>query len=138
MVARSGDGDSDYGPMDFAENSDVLADLDAHLDAVAVRHRLGAAWLAIDEPWKVSAALTVLAVLYDEAGPGNGCPQPVGGASEVEAAHWVGLWYAGKRDLFPSDSQPAGNTMTKRRSRATLMVKHVLRTSATSDNGGDR
>lgn len=134
MVLHRNDGDVQ---IDLAEPTEVLAEMDAHLDAAAVRQNLGAAWCT-DEPWKLSAALTVLTVLYDEAGPGSGCPQPVGGASEVEAAHWVGLWYAGKRDLFPAPGEPAGNTLTKRRSRATQMVKEVLRGSATTIEGGDQ
>ena len=89
------------------------------------------------EPWAVSAALTVLTVMYDDGVPGPGCPQPVAGASEAEAAHWVGLWYAGKRDVFPSASEPAGNTLTKRRSRATTVVKELLRSCAVDLAGGE-
>ena len=122
--------------LDLADTVDAFAAADAEFDAVAVRQRLGAAWLT-EEPWKVSAALTVITVLFDESAPGAGCPTPTGGASPIEAAHWVGLWYAGKRDVFPTLAEPAGNTLTKRRSRATATVRDLLRASAMEHLGGE-
>lgn len=121
---------------DIADSEDALAHANAEFDASSVRQRLGAAWFT-EDPWAVSAALSVLTVLYDEGSPGAGCPQPVGGASDIESAHWVGLWYAGRRDVFPTASEPAGNTLTKRRSRATAAVKELLRARALDDMGGE-
>jgi hypothetical protein len=117
-------------------DTNPIEDLHVDLDAIAIRHTLGAAWHT-EEPWKVSAALTVLTVLFDEAGPGDRCPRPVGGASPVEAAHWVGLWYAGRRELFPGPGRPAGNTLTKQRSRASQQVRELLKASASAIGGGE-
>jgi len=122
----------------LADPTDQIAAADAQLDAVTVRRQLSDAWYT-KPPWSVSAALTVLTVLYDEARPSDDCPKPVSGASVVEAAHWVGLWYSGKRDVFPAADQladhPADNTITKRRSRATSEVRNLLRTNAASTTG---
>ena len=118
----------------LADPTDQFNDADVQLDAVAVRRQLSDEWHT-KPSWSVSAALTVLTVLYDEANPSDDCPQPASGASDVESAHWVGLWYSGKRDLFPHPDQPADNTITKRRSRATTEVRNLLRTNAPSTTG---
>ena len=134
LVVQTSEGELE---VELPDHHDSFAEHDAVALAVDVRQRLGASW--ITEPaWTVSAALTVMTVLYDGAGPGRGCPTPKGGASEVEAAHWVGLWYAGRRDLFPTAQEVAGNTITKRRSRATLTVRELLSRCApeTGDHDG--
>jgi len=135
LVAHTSDGELERDLPDRPD--EALAEHDANALAVDVRQQLGATW-ASEPAWTISAALTVVAVLYDGAGPGHGCPQPKGGASEVEAAHWVGLWYAGRRDLFPAPYEPAGNTITKRRSRATQTVRDLLSGCApeTGDHNG--
>ena len=122
--------------LQLPELADALAEAEADFNAIEVRQRLGSMW-GVHEPWRISAALTVLSVLFDGAAPGARCPQPAGGAAQDEAAHWVGLWYAGKRDVFPLPGEPAGNTMTKRRSRATLLVRELLRSAAVGMGGGN-
>jgi hypothetical protein len=137
-------------PLDeLVDPADQFDDLDTALDAQRVRDRLTDAWFT-KPPWSVSAALTVLAVLCDEADPSDDCPQPLNGASDIEAAHWVGLWYAGRRDVFPDSHQPADQptdqrtgqpfdqTITKRRSRATTEVRNLLRAGAPSTTGPAR
>jgi hypothetical protein len=123
--------------FDVRDPADAIASSSVEIDASDVRRRLGTSWGRLDG-WQVSAALTVLSVLYDEADPGVGCPQPVGGASEHEAAHWVGLWYSGRRDLFPGPDIASSNTLTKRRSRASSAVKQLLRSAAQSEEGEGR
>lgn len=135
-------GDDGEIETDRADGVDRFADVEADLRADEARRRLAGLWPS-EQPWALSAALTVMSVLYDGAVPGTGCPTPVGGASEIEAAHWSGLWYAGRHDLFPGPNEPGGNTLTKRRSRAATVVKDVLRSSASdattanADQDGD-
>ncbi len=85
-------------------------------------HELRRALLCLNErPEDVSAALTVIARVADEAQLAEQCPQPLAGATPTEAAVWAGLWYAGRQECFGE-----GNAITKRRSRAMARVKTLF------------
>jgi hypothetical protein len=73
-------------------------------------------------PLDVCAALTAISVLAEEAILAEDCPQPLAGATTEEAACWAGLWYSNRSECFG-----AGNTVTKRRSRAAGRIKAALR-----------
>jgi hypothetical protein len=74
----------------------------------------------------IAAALTVVAVLADEAALHSACPQPLAGADQQDAACWAGLWYAHRNECFGP-----GNAVTQRRSRAAKRIKHLLITATT-------
>lgn len=106
--------------VDEAELDDVeateLAPFDGDLRS------LRTAILLLDErPEDVSAALTFIARVADEAHLAQECPQPEAGATATEAAVWAGLWYAGRYECFGD-----GNTITKRRSRAMARVRGLF------------
>lgn len=69
----------------------------------------------------VSAALTVVSVIADNAPLSKDCPQPVAGATPMDAACWAGLWYAGRSECFGES-----NTVTQRRARAARRAKMLL------------
>ena len=78
--------------------------------------------LMMDErPEDISAAITFIARVADEAELAQQCPQPEAGATATEAAVWAGLWYAGRHECFGE-----GNTITKRRSRAMSRVRALF------------
>jgi hypothetical protein len=88
--------------------------------------------LDLDErPEDISAALTFITRVADEANLSSQCPQPDAGATPTEAAWWAGLWYAGRHECFGS-----GNTITKRRSRAMARVRALLERHLTSGEEG--
>lgn len=93
-----------------------FAGLDENLSGIrrAVLH-------ADAQPLDVCAALTAIAVLADAAAPAPSCPRPLAGATPLEAACWAGLWYANRQECFGD-----GNTVTKRRSRASKKIKSLL------------
>jgi hypothetical protein len=74
--------------------------------------------------WQVAGGLAVLAVGVDGAEPGARCPRPVGGAGELEAGNWAGLWYAGRHDCFDADADT--DVVRKRRSRAAAALRSAL------------
>jgi hypothetical protein len=69
----------------------------------------------------ISAALTFITRVADEAQLTKQCPQPEAGATTTEAAVWAGLWYAGRHECFGG-----GNTITKRRSRAMARIRALF------------
>lgn len=69
----------------------------------------------------ISAGLTFVTRVADEADLLDECPQPVAGATASDAALWAGLWYAKQSECFGD-----GNTITKRRSRAARRVRELL------------
>lgn len=66
-----------------------------------------------------AAALMALGVLADDLALDDVVAQPDRGATRSQAAGWAGLWFAGRRDLFPTDADAAGR---QRRSRAVRAV----------------
>ena len=130
--------------------------LDAGADACAgealaavrrtIHHLLG------DDPMAGAAALAYLVVTVDGGVPASDCPRPAGGATAVDEAEWVGLWYSGRRDCFEAPSlgrhgracglgggvardgqarRTAGAAgVRKRRSRATLRFRSALTAAA--------
>jgi hypothetical protein len=69
----------------------------------------------------ISAGLTFITRVADEAELLDECPQPAAGATASDAAMWAGLWYAKQSDCFGD-----GNTVTKRRSRAAKRVRALI------------
>lgn len=81
----------------------------------------------------VSGALTVVSVLAEEAELVKTCPQPVTGATSLDAACWAGLWYARQLDCFGQ-----GNTVDQRRARNTKRIKHLLVSLLGKDNPSEK
>jgi hypothetical protein len=110
------DRDLDDRDLDDRDLDDQVAPLDENLAA------LRRAVLTADAaPLDVCGTLTAIAVLADAAVPVPDCPRPQAGATRVEAACWAGLWYAKRTECFGE-----GNTVTKRRSRASKRIKALL------------
>ena len=89
-----------------------------------------------DHPWAAAGALAFLSVrdLDDPASRADDCPQPKGGATPREAASWVGVFYAGRRDCWPGDDDPP--KIRQRRSRYVKAQDAVL--AAAADEAGLR
>ncbi len=114
------------------EGPDHASTIAAELGVVALRKAL---LRAAEAPWVVSAALTVVAVTFDEAQPGSGCPTPDGGASAAEAQRWVGLWYAGRHRCFDHGRNPE-DAVRQHRSRDGRKVKDLLQRVAEMEGLG--
>jgi len=136
MTSTSRDDSDDAGMDQYADDQDggdVSCDaLDpAVLDSL--RHRLAAT--CGHRPRASSAALTMISVIAELAEPGGHCPRPMSGATSLDAAAWVGLWYAGQRDLFPLGGASDTPAVRKARSRAmsfarTELVDRIAETGA--------
>jgi hypothetical protein len=116
-------------PLDGSLPFDVGADVLAAESLAAVRraiHRgLG------DDPAAGAAALAYLSVAVDGAPVPSDCPQPIGGATAIEAAEWAALWYAGQRGCFASPSvRRASPAVRKRRSRFVRRFRNRLAVTA--------
>lgn len=85
------------------------------------------------DPYDVCAVLTTISVLAEGVPLVEECPQPQAGATREEAACWAGLWYANRAECFGE-----GNTITKRRSRATKRLKQLLREATAALTTKDR
>lgn len=112
VLVRGGDDDVDLVATAVDERVDVPAEVvGGHLAddlRAAIARRLDGAALA------AAGALAVLAHRdpLDPADIADDCPQPLGGATEAEAASWVGLFYAGRRGWFEDDQGDDGSTGT--------------------------
>lgn len=118
----------DAEPVDRADpEADVLAIAQTASLRVAIGERL-------EGPTRLPAAgaLAVLAHVdpHDPAAPADDCPRPAGGATPVEAAAWVGLFYAGRRGWWSDDDTPA---IRQRRSRWARAQTEVLEAAATDE-----
>jgi hypothetical protein len=82
-----------------------------------------------DTDVNISAALSYITRIGEEATLHRDCPQPKAGATPSDAAVWAGLWYAGVESCFGP-----GNNITKRRSRAMEHVRQLLRSCLTSSS----
>ena len=80
-----------------------------------------------DTDINISAALSYITRVGEEATLHRDCPQPKAGATPSDAAVWAGLWYAGVESCFGP-----GSNITKRRSRAMERVRQLLRSCLTS------
>lgn len=66
-------------------------------------------------PWLTSAALAyVCLTMFPDAVPDDS-PAPVAGARRDQALVWPALWFAGERDLFPSDGSDPSKRKRARR-----------------------
>jgi hypothetical protein len=117
-------------PFDGPSPLDVEADALAG-ESLAVIRRAIHNGLSVD-PVAGAAALAYLAVTVDGAPVAPHCPQPAGGATAVEAAEWVALWYAGRHDCFSIDAAIQPATVRKRRSRWTRRFRDLLTRVATA------
>ena len=77
-------------------------------------------------PRDVSAALALLTLTADPSlGPAS-APQPAAGAIAATARAWVALHYSGQSECFPSNREPDGAAMRKRRERAIARATALL------------
>jgi hypothetical protein len=114
--------------------AETIASDDTAADRVreAVRRDLASA------EWVGAAALTVLTRLLDGSPLVGSCPQPKAGADRVDAAHWAGLWYAGRTDCFDAPGVKP-NTLVQKRAREVAKVKALLARAYNDadERGGD-
>ncbi len=134
---RSVDGD-DVDPLDLVEADLADPDLAVVGRAVAADLRAVVARRLADADLAAAGALAVLAHRDpdDPAPAADDCPQPRAGATESEAASWVGLFYAGRRGWDGADA-----AARKRRSRWAEAQTTVLHDAAAEFGlhpGGDR
>lgn len=123
------DAEGQGSPFDGASPLDVEADALAGESLATVRRAIQQG-LSLD-PVAGAAALAYLAVTVDGASPAPHCPQPAGGATPIEAAEWIALWYAGRHDCFAVDGATHPATVRKRRSRWTRRFRDLLTNVAT-------
>jgi len=120
---------------------DLGDDLIAGLGTGDALERVRAAIEAADAPdWVRAGALAYVTVLaHPDAVPDDHpVPRPERGARPDEAALWIALWFAGRRDgLFPRPGAPADAAMRKARSRAGTQIRAVV-LGALSDVGADQ
>ena len=101
-------------------------------DEVTLVDALRAAVETTDAPaWAKAAAVVYVNVLAfpDAVTTSYPAPRPVQGATDTEAALWLALWFAGRRDgLFPDGEHPSPSParVAKARSRAGTRVKQVV------------
>ncbi len=116
----------EVGPVD--EDADPELDVIVLAQTTSMRAALGD---CLDGAARLPAAgaLAMLAHVdpLDPASPADDCPQPLGGATPVEAAAWVGLFYAGRRGWWSDDDTPA---VRQRRSRWARAQIDLLQTVA--------
>ncbi|MDE0802559.1 MAG: sigma-70 family RNA polymerase sigma factor [Acidimicrobiales bacterium] len=122
----------DIEPVDrTGPGADPEADVIALAQTASLRAAIGE---RLDGPTRLPAAgaLAVLAHVdpHDPAAPADDCPQPTGGATPVEAAAWVGLFYAGRRGWWSDDDTPA---IRQRRSRWARAQTELLEAAATDE-----
>lgn len=159
--------DDDHDLLDIADDDVDLPELDIVAAAELTTLRAAVARRLGHDALSAAGALAVLAHLdpLDPADAAHDCPRPAGGATETEAANWVGLFYAGRRGWWP-DSRPDGNdehvgndghggndgddarpasgdtaAIRKRRSRWATSLRQLLHDSAAElgiHPGGDR
>lgn len=118
--------------VQFDDDSPVIEDIPARTAVPVERDAdLGAVRVAIDavaeEPWaQAGAHAYITALAWPEAIPADHpVPRPEKGATRSEAALWVALWFAGKRDVLvaPGTANPAAR---QKRSRAARRIRDVI------------
>jgi DNA-directed RNA polymerase specialized sigma24 family protein len=114
-------------PEDEAVSNGELAQMGPVVEGIRrdLRAHLG------HHPTRAAGALVVLAIVHGDALPAPDCPTPAGGVAQSEAASWAGLFYGGPARCFPTADDPEDAAMRKRRSRALLQLKDLLRDVAT-------
>ena len=129
--------DDSINESGLADGSDPIADLLAAMHLAGIRRHVG----RVDRHphvWPVSASLSFLSVAIDGCAPGRGCPAPIGGADEFDAAHWAALFYAGETACFATTGTADTATIRQRRKRRIDTVRAVLADAyeATQADGG--
>lgn len=114
-------------PRGSVEHNDI-AQLLTGMAVADIRRHVGAQW-GTTQSWRISASLTYLSISVDGCAAGTACPAPVGGAGELDAAHWAGLHYAGQHECFAAHGQPDSNTIRQRRKRKIDDVRSLLQES---------
>jgi hypothetical protein len=116
-----------FGRQVDLDGADLAVPETVHVDDDAAGDRVRAGIrrdLAVAD-WVCAAALVVLTRLLDGSPLLGSCPQPKAGADRVDAAHWAGLWYAGRTDCFDAPGVKP-NTLVQRRAREVAKVKALL------------
>lgn len=129
---------SEAGPADgrLLDGGDAIADLLAAMQLADIRRHVGRA----DHHrhgWPVSASLSFLSVAIDGCAPGRGCPAPIGGADEFDAAHWAALFYAGETACFAAAGTADTATIRQRRKRRIDTVRAMLADAYAATHGDD-
>jgi len=111
--------------LNDANEGQVFDDAPALSEGLSLADVRQAVANADDTDANISAALTYVTRVADDASLHTKCPQPQSGSTRNEAAMWAGLWYSGADSCFGP-----GNATTKRRSRAMERVRVLLVTCA--------
>ena len=78
------------------------------------------------KPWVVSAALAAFTMsAFDDVDTGK-APRPEAGATPAQAQLWPSLWFAGERDLFPTDGSGSSPALRRKRARRMQEVANVM------------
>jgi len=128
-----GDPDDEYDPFAEAVDERALPEGDVLAAEVLVDLRDAVSRRLAGDALAAAGALAVLAHRDPSGGatPADDCPQPRGGATPDEAASWVGLFYAGRRDWFAPDDDGADTpAIRQRRSRWARAQTAVLADAA--------